>query len=140
MRHFRLSAALLSSVIFWTPGSPAADVATSTTETLVFSAGGLRRDLNTGDLVQAVSILNADTKAAVGPLLLILDELDPAVSASAPGQSGMSPVKLGLGERAFVTSSALVLRPGQRYTTVLRFSVPEGSAVRYVPRVIHGAK
>lgn len=130
------------SLLFVLPGTvPAIDLengaALDITSSVQIRSGGFRKNLKTGELVQAVTVTNRGRHELTGNIYLIIDGFDPKISLKATTKT----VKLGettakaVALRAQSGNSA-GLKPGQQLTTILRFSAADKPAVRYQARVL----
>lgn len=110
--------------------------ASPTTNDLRVVSSGFRRDQRTGELVQAVTVVNRGKQPLPGNLVLVLDGLDPAIAATSKSKR----VSVGgNGVRAFALgnpSTASSQAPGQKMTAIIRFKTSDKQRVRYTPRVL----
>lgn len=103
-------------------------------DSFVVTATGFRRDLTSGDLVQAITIIGVGAQRIDGELALALKELSGASSARSDQPSVVAPnanAAFALGR----TSKSVGLR-GDSRTIVVRFRAQDGKKIRYTPKVL----
>lgn len=107
------------------------------TASLQVKVGGFRKDLRTGELVQAITVTNISRQHVSGDLYLVIDGLGPDIAVNGRAKTA----KFGGATAKTVALRAQSghsdgLKPGQQLTTVLRFSATDKPAVRYQARVL----